>query len=65
MPRLQAYGMEGGGRVLSRYVLPGKEDLLLRRVRGFPCAEMRDFYRKSESHERAYALMRAVREGKA
>ena len=31
----------------------------------FPCAEMRDFYRESESHERAYALMRTLREGKA
>ena len=27
----------------------------------FPCASMRDFYKESESHEKAYALMTSVR----
>ena len=30
---------------------------------GFPCGEMKEFYRESESHERAYARMIAMREG--
>ena len=30
----------------------------------FPCAEMGDFYKESESHERAYARMLSLREEK-
>ena len=30
----------------------------------FPCADMSEFYRESESHERAYERMAALRGGK-